>query len=83
MIEEPYDKFIEKFLKKNPTITEDDLNFRMDGRIEWICEHGIGHTIWHPKGSDFVHGCDSCCKKLKKDNKTLDVIRKKYRGKNA
>ena len=31
---------------------------RTDGRIEWICEHGVGHTVWYPKGSDNVHGCE-------------------------
>lgn len=40
---------------------------RADGRIEWICEHGIGHTVWFPKGSDGTHGCDGCCLKLKKE----------------
>ena len=36
---------------------------RMDRRIEWICEHGVGHTIWYPKGNDAVHGCcgEACC----------------------
>lgn len=38
---------------------------RMDGRIEWICEHGVGHTIWFPKGSNSIHGCDGCCSKHK------------------
>ena len=42
-----------------------EINRRTDGRIEWICEHGIGHTIWFPKGSDDLHGCDGCCTKNK------------------
>lgn len=31
---------------------------KMDGMVEWICEHGVGH------GSG-VHGCcpDVCCKR--------------------
>jgi len=37
---------------------------RTDGRIEWICEHGIGHTVWYPKNLSATHGCDGCCKKL-------------------
>lgn len=38
------------------------LYFREDGRIEWQCkDHSIGHTVWYPKGSDSVHGCDGCC----------------------
>lgn len=27
---------------------------RADGRIEWICAHGVGH-------GSHIHGCDSCC----------------------
>ena len=39
---------------------------REDGRIEWTCEHGIGHTIVVPakyqdEDSWWVHGCDGCC----------------------
>ncbi len=43
---------------------EKEFTMRMDGRIEWICKHGIGHTVYFPKGSDNIHGCDGCCKKL-------------------
>jgi len=44
---------------------------RADGRIEWICEHGVGHTIEVPKGKEdseawWSHGCDGCCGKLRK-----------------
>lgn len=51
---------------------------REDGRLEWICKHGVGHTIGlsyimmveiHKKKLDkdsmFVHGCDGCCVKDK------------------
>lgn len=41
---------------------------RGDGRIEWVCEHGVGHTIWAPKeqgDAGYVHGCDGCCADLK------------------
>ena len=44
-----------------------EFGLRLDGRIEWFCEHGVGHTVWFPKGSDGIHGCDGCCKKLKTD----------------
>lgn len=27
---------------------------RYDGRMEWNCEHGVGH-------GNHVHGCDRCC----------------------
>ena len=37
------------------------INERLDGRIKWICEHSIGHTIWSPEGY-YVHGCDGCCR---------------------
>ena len=38
-----------------------NLNYREDGRIEWVCKHGIGHTVYYPEWSDGVHGCDRCC----------------------
>jgi hypothetical protein len=27
---------------------------RADGRMEWMCIHGVGH-------GNHVHGCDGCC----------------------
>jgi hypothetical protein len=44
---------------------------RADGRVEWVCEHGVGHTIKVPeqfKNQDawWIHGCDGCCVKDKK-----------------
>lgn len=39
---------------------------REDGRIEQLCEHGVGHPIgvagrlWRPV--DGVHGCCGCCR---------------------
>lgn len=38
--------------------------FRADGRVEFICEHGIGHTIFNPRDEGkwtYSHGCDGCC----------------------
>lgn len=39
---------------------------RGDGRMEWICEHGVGHPVgvipqvaWQEWMG--VHGCDGCC----------------------
>jgi len=50
------------------------INFRADGRIEWVCEHGVGHTIWAPAGYRKMtgkywdtHGCDGCCSKKKEE----------------
>lgn len=40
---------------------------RMDGRKEKICEHGVGHTVYAPQGSDYNHGCDGCCKGYKEE----------------
>ena len=51
-------------------IDETDLTFRAGGRVEWTCEHGIGHTIavrWQNFNFESwlsswgVHGCDGCC----------------------
>lgn len=41
----------------------DELQYRGISRIEWICEHGVGHTIWSPFNF-FEHGCDGCCQKI-------------------
>jgi hypothetical protein len=40
---------------------------RTDGRIERVCQHGVGHTIGHinkaleQESWVFTHGCDGCC----------------------
>ena len=49
---------------------------RMDGRLERVCPHGIGHTVngdrvralvpyenWSDRSRHawWVHGCDGCC----------------------
>jgi len=72
-----YDKFKRKvenlFLKRNPTLKREDLKWRMDGRLEWVCEHRIGHTVYAPAIKqddgemfrDWIHGCDWCCKGIK------------------
>ena len=41
---------------------------RADGRLEWQCKHGVGHTIKVPfcyekQKAWWVHGCDWCCSK--------------------
>lgn len=48
------------------------LNRLVDGRIERICEHDIGHTIdaseeYKRLVKEYwaVHTCDGCCKKWK------------------
>lgn len=56
---------------------------REDGRIEWICKHGIGHTIDSPRDGkyEYVHGCDGCCvaifkfiTKIELENKSKSFI---------
>ena len=43
---------------------------RGDGRVEWMCSHGVGHTVGVIPGkfnieswgkSWGIHGCDGCC----------------------
>ena len=58
------DSIEEKFLKKNPTVEPSELNWTGDGRLEWVCEHGIGHTVYAPEDLDLVHGCDGCCEDI-------------------
>ena len=57
----------EKFLKLNPKIRREDLNWRADGRLEWICRHRTGHTVFSPINDKayYDHGCDGCCEKIK------------------
>lgn len=57
-------------------IEEDRIQKRADGRFEWVCEHGVGHTIWFPKNSDGVHGCDGCCRELVDINKLITEFTK-------
>lgn len=45
---------------------------RVDGRLERICTHGIGHTVGHVdpnllnESYVWVHGCDGCCAKYER-----------------
>lgn len=56
---------IEKiFLKRNQKCKKKDLFWRADERLEWICKHGIGHTVFAPEPENWVHGCDGCCADL-------------------
>jgi len=43
-----------------------DTVIRRDGRMEWICEHGVGHTYSAPERLikyGYIHSCDGCCHK--------------------
>lgn len=57
------------FLRRNPNCKEKELNWRADERLEWICPHGVGHTVFSPTREEepeghWIHGCDGCCKGL-------------------
>ena len=57
------DEIISGFEHQNP-----GLKFRyvvrLNGTIEWVCEHGVGHPIyWEVEGGG-IHGCDGCCKNI-------------------
>ena len=45
---------------------------RMDGRIEYNCEHGVGHGVHN-------HGCDGCCSR--EDYPPTLSLRKKWKQK--
>ena len=39
---------------------------RGDGRVERVCEHGVGHPVGHVRRGAWqpwmsVHGCEGCC----------------------
>ncbi len=54
---------IKEVLEVNPKVKNEDLLWRADGRLEYICEHNCGHTIYSPR-EDFIHGCDGCCESI-------------------
>ncbi len=58
------EEIIEKFLRLNPLVKIERLLWRADGRLEWLCKHNVGHTVYAPDDC-FVHGCDRCCLKEK------------------
>ena len=51
-------------------------NIREDGRVERICEHGVGHPVGHVnterESEDWmwVHGCDGCCRDYERLNQS-------------
>ena len=60
-----HDSIEDIFLRRNRFCKREELNWRADGRLEWVCEHGIGHTVFS-MNEDWIHGCDGCCKDLVK-----------------
>ena len=55
---------IDRFMCENPDIEDKDLNWRLDGKLEWVCKHGAGHTVYSPDNKTLVHVCDGCCKHI-------------------
>lgn len=55
-------------LQKKGVIKKEDMLMRADGRIEWVCNHGVSHTIYS-KDNYYIHGCDGCCRIFKEDKK--------------
>lgn len=49
-----------RVIHANPDIEEEHLKWRIDKRIEWICECGVGHTLFSADDV-FIHGCCGCC----------------------
>ena len=60
-----HDSIEDIFLKRNGYCKREELNWRADERLEWVCEHGTGHTVFSVD-EDWIHGCcyESCCKDL-------------------
>lgn len=67
---------------KEPNTDEPDFIYdliREDGRLERLCEHGIGHTVGHFDGKEVgkpywdVHGCDGCCRNYVKMEKCKSI----------
>lgn len=54
------EQIIEKILESNPRFKRENLTVRADGRVEYDCGHGRGHTIYSTN-NDYIHGCDRCC----------------------
>ncbi len=47
-------------MTKNTEPKKFTINLREDGRIDVVCEHGIGHTV-KSEYNDLRYGCDRCC----------------------
>jgi hypothetical protein len=50
------------------TDTRPEMLIREDGRVEWRCEHGIGHCVGHIRRWQRwmgIHGCDGDCAKFR------------------
>ena len=78
-----WEEIVVKQIMKKHKIKKKDIRFRVreDKRIEWICPHDIGHTVWYPEDSSIVHGCDGCCEgieawtEIKIETETYDLLK--------
>ena len=55
-----------KEMSEKFNLPEEEFRMRLDGRCEWVCEHGVGHTVF----GHGTHGCDGCCSKLEETDKS-------------
>lgn len=59
-----------------------DVSFRSDGRVELLCEHGVGHpsaelTLLRgvaPRPWHGTHGCDNCCQLAEFDDVVVAAL---------
>lgn len=73
-------KIIDKIIKLNPNTKPEDYGWRLDGRLEWFCEDGVGHTVYAPDGY-FIHGCNGKCKAVKRiDSKKENKLDTEHPG---
>lgn len=47
-----------------PVPDDDHVIYRADGRVEKICEHGVGHPIGHLRKWELWMGIHGCCGNL-------------------
>ena len=74
-----WEKVWNQIVLENQKMKKGELGLRLDGRIEWVCEHGVGHTVWvEPKYAKinawWSHGYDKCC-----DTKKFKVLKKRLK----
>lgn len=59
--------------KKEEEFKMKNIIQRADGRLEWTCEHSVGHTIYSDN-NNYTHCCDFCCRKIYKLQKELKML---------
>ena len=52
-------------IEENPWMNRDSLMWTLNGKLEWICEHGEHHTIVVCVANHSLsHECDGCCENV-------------------